>query len=153
MGRAGLKKIELVPRLLSGSAELRDVDELATPSRCVRIHGSAAAAPLSIASQPRCLKCSGTREEQSRRLPPSPRLRGEGWGEGLLCEFAKEHAENTVQILNNIIVPDAHNTITESAQLAVALPVFGSFRVLAAVEFDNQAPLAANKIDVVSIDR
>ena len=61
--------------------------------------------------------------------------------------------ENTIQILNNIIVPEADNTITESAQLAVALPVFGAFRVLAAVEFDNQTPLAANKIDVVSIDR
>src|SRR4029077_830934 len=34
----------------------------------------------------------------------------------------------------------------------VALSVFSAFRVLAAVEFDNQAPFAAGKVDVVSID-
>jgi hypothetical protein len=32
------------------------------------------------------------------------------------------------------------------------LSVFGVLRVLAAVEFDNQAPLAANKIGIVSFN-
>ena len=35
----------------------------------------------------------------------------------------------------------------------IALPVFGVFRVLASVELDNQAPLTANKVDIVSADR
>src|SRR5215831_21086146 len=47
MARAGFKKIELVPGLLSGSAGFRDADELATPARCLRIHVSAAAEQLS----------------------------------------------------------------------------------------------------------
>ena len=33
------------------------------------------------------------------------------------------------------------------------MPVFPAFRVLAAVELDNQAPLATNEINVVAIDR
>ena len=34
----------------------------------------------------------------------------------------------------------------------IALPVFGVFRVLASVELDNQAPFAANKVDVILTD-
>ena len=33
------------------------------------------------------------------------------------------------------------------------MPVYGASRVLAAFEFDNQPPLATNKVDVVPIDR
>src|SRR5271167_1428822 len=83
---------------------------------------------------------------------PSPRLRGEGWGEGLSFEFGQEHLENSVQIIDDIAVPDADHAITQGAQLAVALPVFGAFGVLAAVELDNQAPLAANEVDVEPTD-
>jgi hypothetical protein len=51
MGRAGFKKIELVPGLLSGSAEHRDADKFATPSRRVWIHGSAATELLGALAQ------------------------------------------------------------------------------------------------------
>ena len=88
----------------------------------------------------------------AHRLSPSPRLRGEGRGEGLLFEFGKERLENPVQILNDIVVPDADHAITAGAEIAVALPVFLTSGVLAAVEFDNQAPLATNEVDVVAID-
>ena len=63
-------------------------------------------------------------------------MRGEGRGEGLFFEFGKERLENAVQILNDIVVPDADYAITESAEVAVALLVFRTFRVLATVEFD-----------------
>ena len=33
------------------------------------------------------------------------------------------------------------------------MPVFAAFRVLAAIELDNQAWLATNEIDIVAIDR
>jgi len=36
------------------------------------------------------------------RLSPSPRLRGEGRGEGLFFEFGQKRLENPVQILNDI---------------------------------------------------
>jgi hypothetical protein len=61
--------------------------------------------------------------------------------------------ENPVEIFDDIVVPDAKHTITEGAQRAVALPVVGAFRVLAAVELDYQAPLTTNEVDVVAIDR
>ena len=103
-------------------------------------------------------------ESAHRVGSPSPRLRAEGRppdgrpcgpfrGEGRFFEFGQEPLENPVQILNDIVAPDADHAITEGRKLAVALPVFGAFRVLAAVELDNQAPLATNKVSVVPIDR
>src|SRR5271157_2875869 len=46
---------------------------------------------------------------------PSPRLRGEGWGEGPFLEFGQQRLENSVQISNHIVVPDADHAITEGA--------------------------------------
>jgi hypothetical protein len=70
-----------------------------------------------------------------------------------LFEFRQEPLENPVQIFDDIVVPDADHAITEGAKRAVAMPVFGAFRVLAAVELDNQSPLTTNEVDVVAIDR
>ena len=86
------------------------------------------------------------------RLSPSPRLRGEGRGEGLFFEFGQQRLENPVQILNDIVIPDADHAITEGAQVAVALLVFGVSRMLTAIELDNQMPLATNEVGVVPID-
>jgi hypothetical protein len=69
---------------------------------------------------------------------PSPRLRGEGRGEGRFLKLAKEHPKNSVQIPSDIVVPNPDHAITKRAQPAVALPVRNAFRVLAAVDFDNQ---------------
>ena len=60
--------------------------------------------------------------------------------------------ENPVQIFDDVVVPDADHAITEGAERAVTMPVFEAFRVLAAIELDNQAPLAADKVHVVAID-
>jgi hypothetical protein len=57
-----------------------------------------------------------------------------------------------VQIFDDIVVPDADHAVTEGAQPAVTMPVFEAFRVLAAVELDYQAPLAADKVRIVPID-
>jgi hypothetical protein len=43
-------------------------------------------------------------------------------------------------------------TIAEGMEWGVALPVFGALRVLAAVEFDNQAPLKTNAPTLLSPD-
>ena len=80
-------------------------------------------------------------------------MRGEGRGEGPLFELRQQHLENSVQILDNIVVPDADHAITESAKCTITAPVFGAVRVLAAVEFDDQTPLAADKVGVVTGDR
>jgi len=60
--------------------------------------------------------------------------------------------ENSVQILDDIVVSDADHAITEGAQVAVALLVFGVSRMLTAVELDNEMPLATNEVSVVRID-
>jgi hypothetical protein len=79
-------------------------------------------------------------------------LRGEGWGEGRFFEFGQKRFEDPVQIFDDVVIPDADYAITEGAQPAVTLPVFAAFRVLAAVELDYQAPLAADKVHVAAID-
>jgi hypothetical protein len=71
-------------------------------------------------------------------------LRGEGRGEGLFFEFGRERLENPVQILNDLVVPDADHAITAGAEVAVALPVVRAIRMLAAIEFYDQAPLAVS---------
>jgi hypothetical protein len=89
----------------------------------------------------------------AHQLFPSPRSRGEGRGEGVFCEFGQEHLENSIEVLDDIVVPNANHAIAEGAKCAIAAPVFRTFRVLAAVELNNQPPLAANKIHVVSSNR
>jgi hypothetical protein len=79
-------------------------------------------------------------------------LRGEGLGEGLFFEFGQKRLENSVQILDDIVVPEADHAITEGAQVAVALLVFEASRMLTAVELDNQMPFATNEVGLVPID-
>ena len=50
-------------------------------------------------------------------------------------------------------VPDPDHPITESLQVVVAPFILAVFRVLAAVELDNQTPLEADEVDVVAVDR
>jgi hypothetical protein len=52
--------------------------------------------------------------------------------------------ENSVQVVDDIVVPNADYTIAVGAKCAIAVPVSGTFGVLAAVDLDNQAPLAAD---------
>jgi hypothetical protein len=57
------------------------------------------------------------------RPTDSPGIRGEGWGEGLCFKFIEKRGENPVQILNDVIVPEPDNAVTEGMELGVALPV------------------------------
>ena len=87
---------------------------------------------------------SSKKRDDRTYLSPSHRLRGEGRGEGLFVEFGQEVLENPVEIFDDVGVPAADHAITEGAQRAVAMPAFEAFRVLAAVELDNQAPFTTN---------
>ena len=49
------------------------------------------------------------------RLSPSPRLRGEGRGEGLFFALGRECLKNSVHILSDFFAPDADHAITEGA--------------------------------------
>jgi hypothetical protein len=82
----------------------------------------------------------------------SPRLRGEGRREGRFFEFGQERLQNSVKIVDDFVVPDAEHAIAEGAEGTVALLVLGTFRVLTAIEFDNQATFTANEVAAVSIN-
>jgi hypothetical protein len=77
------------------------------------------------------------------QISPSPRVRGEGRGEGPLFEFGQQRLENSVEVLDNIVVPDPDHAITEGAKCAICGVCLGTLWVLAAAELDNQALLAA----------
>jgi len=79
-------------------------------------------------------------------------LAGRGRGEGLTFEAGQEGLENPGKIVDDIVVPDVDHAVAKGAQPTVALLVCSTLRVLATVEFDDQAPLAANEVDIVSID-
>ena len=49
--------------------------------------------------------------------------------------------ENSVQVVDDTVVPNADHAIAVGAKCAIAVPVLGTFRVLAAVELDKQAPI------------
>jgi hypothetical protein len=80
-------------------------------------------------------------------------LRGEGWGEGLTFEFGQKLKKNSVKILNDIVVPNADDAVTEGAQLTVTLSVFRGLRMLAAVKLDNQPPFSTNEVHMVAGNR
>ena len=92
---------------------------------------------FSYGLDPDAAECILDRVLGRSQLSPSPRLRGEGRGEGRFFEFGRKRLENPVQIFDDIVVPDADHPITEGAQRAVAIPVFAALRVLAPVELDN----------------
>ena len=56
-------------------------------------------------------------------------------------------------ILEHVDVPNPDDAVATECEFAVADFVGLAFRVLAAVYFDDQAPLAADKVDIVASDR
>ena len=61
--------------------------------------------------------------------------------------------ENPVQMFDDIVVPGADHAITGGHIACGRDASLRGFRVLAAVELDNQAPLTTDKVDVVVFDR
>ena len=74
-----------------------------------------------------------------------------GWrGSDELLSYGQKHA---FDILEHVDVPNPDDAVATECEFAVADFVGLAFRVLAAVYFDDQAPLAADKVDVVASDR
>jgi len=43
-----------------------------------------------------------------------PRVRGEGWGEGIFFELGQERFQNSLQISQDVVVLDTDHVITEN---------------------------------------
>src|SRR5262249_45181925 len=63
--------------------------------------------------------CASPRETGCRRKAPSPRLRGEGWGEGLFPQLHRKHFEDALDVRDHIVVPNTDDPVTESGELGV----------------------------------
>jgi hypothetical protein len=67
-------------------------------------------------------------------------------------EFGKKCIEDTFDVLGDVAVPYTHNAVADPLQLLLPLAISGDLvglAVRAAIDFDNQACLAAEEICVV----
>jgi hypothetical protein len=72
---------------------------------------------------------------------------------GSLCDHGSNRVENTRQIAQNVVVPEMQDAIIVHDQPLVTNGVVLAFRVLPAINFDDEAGFATNKIDDVRTDR
>jgi hypothetical protein len=73
-----------------------------------------------------------------RQSFPSPRERGEGWGEGL--KFLEDGIENASEIVHYIIVADAIDAVSHAIERRCAREIQGDFLITPmrrAVDFDD----------------
>ena len=80
-------------------------------------------------------------------MTPSPRLRGEGRGEGLSPQLGQLHFENSVDVLDNVIVPDSNYAVAQCGQIRISSPIrdalaMGADRLLADEFEPSNLPIA-----------
>jgi hypothetical protein len=81
-------------------------------------------------------------------------LRGEGGarsalGEGqqlVLTQRIEDCEQHTLAVRQHIVIPEAQDAVAFTRETRIPLGVSFAFRVLAAVDLDNELPLAAYKI-------
>jgi len=61
-------------------------------------------------------------------------------------QLGSEHLQDAFDVLEYLIVPDPDDLVAEPRQKCVTLAICRALRVLAAVELDDQMPLAADKV-------
>jgi hypothetical protein len=71
--------------------------------------------------------------------PGRPALRAVPREGEAIFEFRQECLENPIEVVGDIAVPETEHAIAEAGQLAVAFLVLPAFRVLTALELDDQA--------------
>jgi len=64
-----------------------------------------------------------------------------------------KHLQHAVEIAENLVVPDTHDAIAERIQVSVAALIGCAVGMLATIDFDDEAPLAADKVNVIGADR
>ena len=68
-------------------------------------------------------------------------------------QFGLEHLQYPVEVFQDFVVPYPDHAIAERVQLRVTLPVSRIIGMLTAIDLDDEAPFAADEIDVKWTDR
>jgi hypothetical protein len=69
---------------------------------------------------------------------------------GLSPQFGDQRFENAVDVLDNVIVPDADDAVAERVQIGITLSICSAFGVLTAVDLDDDVPITASEVDVIA---
>ncbi len=64
-------------------------------------------------------------------------------------KLGSEHLQHAFDVLEYLIVPDPDDLVTDLSQKCVPPAICRALRMLAAVDLDDQMPLAADKVRVV----
>ena len=64
-----------------------------------------------------------------------------------------EHLQHAFEIAKNLVVPDTNDAILKGIQVSISALIRRAVGVLSAIDLDDEALLAADKIDVVRPDR
>ncbi len=72
---------------------------------------------------------------------------------GSSAQVGTEPLENAVQIVEDLVVPDADDRVSGGSKIGVTDPIPHAFRVLSAIDLDDQPCFLADEIDDVWADR
>jgi hypothetical protein len=64
----------------------------------------------------------------------------------MLLRYSNYSLKHAIDVSQHVVIPETQHAIALCRQIGIALFVVKSFRVLAAIHFDNQAMFATNKV-------
>ena len=70
-----------------------------------------------------------------------------------LFEFGFEHFQNALDVAENVVVPDANDTIATRGEIGITDLVGTTAGVLPAIDLDDQLPFATDEVDIVGSHR
>jgi hypothetical protein len=68
-------------------------------------------------------------------------------------ELGCEHLRHAIEIAENLIVPDANDSVAKGSKVSVAAPIGFAIGVLTAVDLDDETLLAAHEVGVTRSKR
>jgi hypothetical protein len=94
------------------------------------------------------------REHERRRFSPSPSRGGPGWGWVAAMQPLPNRLEDSVDVIEYLIVPEPQHKKSRLLQKRGAYPIdLNVFRVLTAIQLDNNPPFQANEVQDVVPER
>jgi hypothetical protein len=70
-----------------------------------------------------------------------------------IFEFRPQHLQNALDIVENIVVPNPNNLVSEIAHRPIALGVRVTVRMLPAINLRHEMPLATHKVREIRPNR
>ena len=73
-------------------------------------------------------------------------------GEGQLFQCVQDRQQDAFAVHEDVVVPKPQYPITLTAEICITMRIACAFRMLPAINFDNERPFAANEVDYERAD-